>query len=110
MPIIELWTSKTVPSKIPDFVHPHITKDGNIYIIEVYPKNKLLKGVVARGYNIEAVLKKLGFNNPEFMMSTDESPSIDKNGNWLNCENHYQDESLSISIEELFKNIAPQKL
>jgi hypothetical protein len=56
MPSIELWECQKYPIKIPDFVHPHITKEEDKFLIEVYPEHLSLKNILTKGLDTKAVL------------------------------------------------------
>ena len=103
MPTIELWECQRCPKEVPEFVHPHITREEDKFLIEIYPKHSSLKQILAKELNIKSVLRKLGFNKAKLIISSDESPNIDSAGNWIDCECHKGFKSMS--IEEIYQKM-----
>jgi hypothetical protein len=103
MPTIELWECQKCPREVPDFVHPHITREENEFLIEVYPAHLSLKKILTKGLNLKTVLRKLGFNKAKLIISLDESPNIDIEGNWVDCTCHKG--AITMSIEEIYQKI-----
>jgi hypothetical protein len=104
MPTIELWECQKCPIKIPDFVHPHITKEGDKFLVEVYPEHLSLEKILTKGLDLKAVLRKLGFNKAKLITSSDESPNIDSKGNWIDCTCHKGGEAMS--VEEIYQKMS----
>ena len=104
MPTVELWKCKTCPVKIPDFIHPHITREGNEFIIEIYPRHLYLQQVITKVVDIQTILRKLGFAKAQHIVTTDESPNIDSDGNWIDCACH-ESSKFNMSLTEMLDSL-----